>query len=55
MIEKGTLWLNVLNVERKLALLRRLGKWLEEKTRLAREQNLQLGSLSIVESPLDLC
>jgi len=49
MLRKGIIWLNVQNVEKKSALLRRPGRWLEEKTRVAREQRLQLDSLNIVE------
>jgi hypothetical protein len=48
------LWLNVLNVKEKLALLRRLGKWLEERTRVARELNLRLDFSSAVENPSGL-
>jgi hypothetical protein len=44
------LWLNVLNVKEKLVLLRRLGRWLEGKIRVAREQNLQLDSLNAAEN-----
>jgi hypothetical protein len=51
--EKGILWLNVLNVKEKSVLLRRLGRWLEGKIRAEREQNLQLDSLNVVESPLE--
>jgi len=43
-------WLNVLSVKEKLVLLRRLGRWLEERTRVAREQSLQLDSLNAVEN-----
>jgi len=49
MFQKGSLWLNVLSVKEKSVLLRRLGRWLEEKTRLAKERNLQLDSLNIAE------
>jgi hypothetical protein len=55
MIEKGIPWQNVLNVERKLVTLRKLGRWLGEKTRVAREQSLQLDSLNIVGSLSDRC
>lgn len=50
MLQKGSLWLNVLNVKEKSALLRRLGRWLEGKIRVAREQNLQLDSFNVVEN-----
>jgi hypothetical protein len=53
MLRKGIIWLNVLNVKEKSALLRRLGRWLEGKIRAAREQNLQLDFLNAVESPLE--
>jgi hypothetical protein len=39
MLEKGMLWLNALYVRKKSVHLRKHGKWLEEKTRAAREQN----------------
>jgi hypothetical protein len=54
-MKKGILWLNALNVKEKSALLRRLGKWLEEKIRVARERNLQLDSLNVAENLLGLC
>jgi hypothetical protein len=38
-LKKGMLWLNVLNVRKKSVHLRKHGKWLEEKTRVVREQN----------------
>jgi hypothetical protein len=50
MFQKGSLWLNVLNVKEKSVLLRRLGRWLEGKIRVAREQNLQLDSFNVVEN-----
>ena len=50
MLRKGIIWLNVLNVKEKSVLLRRLGRWLEGKIRVAREQNLQLDSLNVVEN-----
>jgi len=50
MLQKGSLWLNVLNVKEKSALLRKLGRWLEGKIRVAREQNLQLDSFNVVEN-----
>jgi len=50
MFEKGSLWLNVLSVKEKSVLLRRLGRWLEGKIRVARERNLQLDSLNVVEN-----
>ena len=46
-------WLNVLNVRRKSALPRKLGKWLEEKTRAVREQSSRLGSFNAVENHSD--
>jgi len=51
--QKGILWLNVPNVKGKSVLLRRLGRWLEEKIRVAREQNLQSDSLNVVENLSD--
>jgi hypothetical protein len=54
MFEKGILWLNALNVKEKLVLLRRLGRWLEERTRVEREQNLLLDCMSAVERSSDL-
>jgi hypothetical protein len=50
---RGISWLNVLNVERKLVLLRRLGRWLAERTRVAKEMSLRLDSLSTVEKLTD--
>jgi hypothetical protein len=55
MSEKGILWLNVPCVKRKSVLLRRLGKWLVGKTRAARGQSSQSGSISVVERLSDLC
>ncbi len=52
--QREYLWLSVLNVERKSALLRRRGKWLEDQTRMARNWSLQLGSSSIVEKLSEL-
>ena len=54
MFQKGSLWLNVLSVKEKSVLLRRLGRWLEGKIRVARERNLQLDSLNVVENLSDL-
>jgi len=54
MFEKGILWLNVPYVEKKSALLRRLGRWPANQIRVARKQNLQSGSLSTVENLSDL-
>jgi len=53
MFQKGSLWLNVLSVKEKSVLLRRLGRWLEGKIRVARERNLQLDSLNVVENLSD--
>jgi len=53
MFRKGSLWLNVLSVKEKSVLLRRLGRWLEGKIRVARERNLQLDSLNVVENLSD--
>jgi hypothetical protein len=39
MLEEWNLWLSVLSVRKKSANLRRLGRWLERKTSLVREQN----------------
>jgi hypothetical protein len=36
---KGIVWLNVQNVEEKLALLESLGRWLADPTRMEREQS----------------
>lgn len=44
-------WLNVLNVEWKSVLLKRLGRWLEDRTSKEREQNLPLDSLNVAEKP----
>jgi len=44
------MWLSVPNVEWKSALPRSLGRWLEDQTRMEREQSLQLDCLSIVEN-----
>ena len=49
----GILWLNVLNVEVKSALLRRLGRWLADQIRVARETSSQLDSLNTVEKLSD--
>jgi hypothetical protein len=46
-------WLNVLNARKKSVLLRRLGKWLAEKTRVASGLNSQSDSLSVVEKASD--
>jgi hypothetical protein len=54
MIKPWELWLSALSVRRKLASLRKLGRWLEEKTRAARELNSQLDSSSAVENRSDL-
>jgi hypothetical protein len=45
------IWLNVLSVRRKLANLRRLGRWLEGKTRAGKEPNSQLGFLNAAAKP----
>jgi hypothetical protein len=52
--KKGISWLNALNARKKLALQRRLGRWLEEKTRMAREQSLLLDCLNAAENLSDL-
>jgi hypothetical protein len=52
--ERGMSWLNVLSVRKKLALLRRLGRWLEGKTRAAREWSLRSDSLNAAENLSDL-
>ena len=54
MFRKVISWLSVLNVERKLVLLRRLGRWQVERTRVAKEMSLRLDSLSTVEKLSDL-
>jgi len=54
MLEKGTLWLNVLHAEKKSAHRRRLGRWQANQTRVAKEQNLRLGSLNTAERLSDL-
>jgi hypothetical protein len=48
--ELGKLWLSALNARKKSASLRRLGRWLEEKTRAARELNSRSDSLNAVEN-----
>jgi len=53
MLQKVISWLNVLNVKRKLVLLRRLGRWQAEKTRVERELSSRLDSLSTVEKLTD--
>jgi hypothetical protein len=50
MFRKGFSWPNVLNVRRKSRILKRLGKWLVEKTRKVREQNSPSDSMSAVEN-----
>jgi hypothetical protein len=55
MFEKWKLWLSVLSARKKSVLLRRPGRWLAEKTRMAREQNSQLDSISVAEKPSDQC
>jgi hypothetical protein len=47
MIEKGTLWLSVLNAREKSVLLRRHGRWLVNQTRVAKEQSLPLDCMSV--------
>jgi hypothetical protein len=54
MLQKGLLWLNVLNVEKKSALLRRLGRWRADQTRVAKERNSQSDSSSTAEKLSDL-
>jgi len=54
MFKREILWLNVLSVERNSVLLRRLGRWLVEKIRVAREWSLQLDSFNVVEKPSGL-
>jgi len=51
--QKGLLWLNALNVRKKLALQRRPGRWLEGKTRVAKGWSLQLDSFNAVENLSD--
>jgi hypothetical protein len=46
-------WLNALSVRKKSVLLRRHGRWLAEKTRVARGMNSQSDSLSVVEKASD--
>ncbi len=53
MVEQWNLWLNVLNVRKKSVSLRRFGRWLEEKTKVAKELNSQLDSLNAVENRSD--
>jgi len=50
MLKKGIIWLSVLYVKEKSVNQKRHGRWLEGKIRKAREQNLQLDSLNIVEN-----
>ena len=49
-IQKGFPWLNVPYVERKLALLRRLGRWLADLTKAARRRSSRSDSLNTAES-----
>ena len=51
---KGILWLNVPCAKRKSAILRRLGRWLVEKTRVVRGQNSRSDSINVVERRSDL-
>ena len=52
-LKKGIVWLNVLNVEQKSVLLRRLGN-AGDQIRVERKQRLRLDFLSIVENPSEL-
>ncbi len=47
------LWLNVPSVRKKSVLLRRPGRWLARKTRVARELNSQSDSFPVVEKASD--
>jgi len=51
----GMLWLNVLSVRKKSVLLRRPGRWLAEKTRVAKGLNSQSDSFTVVEKASDQC
>ena len=53
-LRKGIVWLNVLNVEKKSVLLRKLGRWLDDQIKVERKQRLQLDFLSIVENLSEL-
>lgn len=53
MLEEWKLWLNVLSARKKSVNPRRHGRWLEEKTKMAREPNLQLGFMNAAENPSD--
>jgi hypothetical protein len=48
MFEKGISWLNVQNVRKKSVNQKRLGRWLVEKIRMAKERNSQSDCLSAV-------
>jgi hypothetical protein len=47
------LWLNVPSVRKKSVLLRRLGRWLAEKTRVARGPNSRSDSFTVAEKASD--
>jgi len=49
----GMLWLNVLSVRKKSVLLRRPGRWLAEKTKVAKGLNSQSDSFTVVEKASD--
>jgi hypothetical protein len=52
--KRGMSWQNVLSVRKKSALQRRLGRWLEEKTRAAKEWSSRSDSLNAAENLSDL-
>jgi hypothetical protein len=53
LFEQWKIWQSVLSVRRKSANQRRLGRWLEERTKAEKEQNSQLVYSSAAESPSD--
>jgi hypothetical protein len=53
MLEKGISWLNVQCVEEKSLALRRLGRWLANRTKAARGPNSQSDFSNTAERPSD--
>ncbi len=51
----GMLWLNVPSVRKKSVHPRRRGRWLAEKTRVAKGLNSQSDSFTVVERTSDQC
>ena len=54
-MKRELIWQNVPNVRKKSVLLRRRGKWLAEKTRVASEPNSQSDFINAAEKPSDQC